>query len=317
MSFLTLPIFAELESSRRILIAGAGGGFDIFCGLPLYFGLQAAGKQVFLANMSFSVLEEGAGRWLTPVVVEVTADSSGRRDYFPEYYLSRWFRKQGQEVPIYAFPKTGVAPLTEAYEALVNELELDTVLLVDGGTDSLMRGDEAGLGTPTEDITSIAAVHGLQVPKKLLACLGFGIDTFHGVCHADFLEAVAELTRQGAFLGAWTLTAEMPEVQRYSEATLDVFRATPRMPSIVSASILSAVAGQFDDYHATDRTRGSKLFINPLMTLYWCFQLDPVARRLLYPEELYWTSTMEEVHNLIRRFREGCAGIKQWRDLPV
>ncbi|MCC2667530.1 MAG: hypothetical protein K0Q72_1, partial [Armatimonadetes bacterium] len=39
MSFLTLPIFAELESSRRVLIAGAGGGFDIFCGLPLYFGL--------------------------------------------------------------------------------------------------------------------------------------------------------------------------------------------------------------------------------------------------------------------------------------
>jgi hypothetical protein len=64
------------------------------------------------------------------------------------------------------------------------------------------------------------------------------------------------------------------------------------------------VAGQFDDYHATHRTRGSKLFINPLMTLYWCFRLDPVAERL-YPKDLYWTHTIEEVSNGIR----GCGAV--------
>ncbi|MFF7988525.1 hypothetical protein ACFZDG_01885 [Kitasatospora xanthocidica] len=36
------------------------------------------------------------------------------------------------------------------------------VLLVDGGTDILMRGDEAGLGTPEEDMASLAAVAGLR-----------------------------------------------------------------------------------------------------------------------------------------------------------
>jgi hypothetical protein len=40
----TLPFFSILEPSERILIAGAGGGFDLFCGLPLYFALQASGK---------------------------------------------------------------------------------------------------------------------------------------------------------------------------------------------------------------------------------------------------------------------------------
>jgi len=56
MDLLRLPIFRELDGANRILLAGAGGGFDIFCGLPLYFGLRAAGKSVHLANLSFAPL---------------------------------------------------------------------------------------------------------------------------------------------------------------------------------------------------------------------------------------------------------------------
>lgn len=43
MTMLQLPFFAELAKARNILIAGVDGGFNIFCGLPLYFGLKAAG----------------------------------------------------------------------------------------------------------------------------------------------------------------------------------------------------------------------------------------------------------------------------------
>ena len=43
-------------------------------------------------------------------------------------------------------------------QILIEQLQLDTIILVDGGTDSLMRGDEAKLGTPEEDMASIAAV---------------------------------------------------------------------------------------------------------------------------------------------------------------
>ena len=52
MYCLTLPFFQEIESAQSILLAGAGGGFDIFSGLPLYFGLRAMGKQVHLAFSS-------------------------------------------------------------------------------------------------------------------------------------------------------------------------------------------------------------------------------------------------------------------------
>jgi len=50
---LTLPLHHELANTRTVLIAGAGGGFDVFSGLPLYFALTAAGKTVHLANLTF------------------------------------------------------------------------------------------------------------------------------------------------------------------------------------------------------------------------------------------------------------------------
>jgi hypothetical protein len=315
---LKLPFFAELEGAQRVLLAGAGGGFDVFCGLPLFHALRDAGKEVFLANLSFTPLHAVRGECLTPALLKVTADTEGPGfvNYFPEGYLCQWYRRLGQEIAVYCFPRVGARPIHRAYRTLADLLNLDTVILVDGGTDSLMCGDEFGLGTPHEDMTSIAAVDGLDVPRKLLVCLGFGVDHFHGVCHAQFLEAVADVMRAGGFLGSFSLLADMPEAERYIQATLAVHNAMPRYPSIVSSSIISALEGRYGDYHATDRTAGSKLWINPLMTLYWCFRLDPVARRVLYLEELKQTETYAEVGDVIERFRAGCSQ-RPWADIPV
>lgn len=38
---------------RRIVVAGAGGGSDVYAGLPLALALRAAGKDVRLANLTF------------------------------------------------------------------------------------------------------------------------------------------------------------------------------------------------------------------------------------------------------------------------
>ncbi len=50
-------LFAALKDSERILVAGAGGGFDVYAGLPLAFALMDLGKTVHLANLSFSALD--------------------------------------------------------------------------------------------------------------------------------------------------------------------------------------------------------------------------------------------------------------------
>lgn len=316
-TYLLPPIFQKLEQAQTILLAGAGGGFDLFCGLPLYFALRAQGKQVILANLSFSSLDLSSARPLGEVLYEIRAQMRADLRYFPELHLARWLG-QIEDVPVYAFAKSCVQPLLHAYERLVEQYGVDTVVLVDGGTDSLMRGDEAGLGTPEEDAVSLAAVQLLEgVSQKLLVCLGFGVDTFHGVAHAQYLEAVAALTRQGAYLGTWSLTPEMPVVQQYRDVLSYVHAQMPDFPSIVSSSILDAVEGQFGDYHSTHSTKDSTLFINPLMGLYWAFDARGVAERNLYLDRLRETTSFGEVARIIAAFREEWPGLKSWESIPL
>src|SRR5262245_57028645 len=316
---IQLPFFDALAPARRVLIAGAGGGFDLYCGLPLYFALRGAGKEAFLANLSFTPLDATTGRRLGPALMQVDADTQGPRyiNYFPEGYLCQWFRRQGEEVSVYCFDRTGVGPLREAYRDLQARLQFDTLLLVDGGTDSLMRGDEEGLGTPHEDVASLAATLDLPVQRKLLACLGFGVDHYHGVSHFRFLEAVAELTRAGAYLGAFALTADMPEARRYCDAVLAACAAMPRHPSIVNTSIISAIQGHYGDHHVTDRTAGSELWINPLMAMYWCFQAEPVARRVMYLERMSRTENYDDVMTVIREWLALRRDVRPERPLPL
>jgi hypothetical protein len=48
----TPAIFAALDRAESVLIAGAGGGFDVFAGLPLALALLLDQKRVHLANLS-------------------------------------------------------------------------------------------------------------------------------------------------------------------------------------------------------------------------------------------------------------------------
>ena len=112
-------IFKLLEGSRRVLVAGAGGGSDVYAGLPLAFMLREAGKEVVLANLSFSYLGGTTARRLAPAVACVTATTRGEENYFPEGTLARWLRARGESDVVYAFEKVGVRPLTAAYRALL------------------------------------------------------------------------------------------------------------------------------------------------------------------------------------------------------
>ena len=317
MKLDSIPLFDRLAGSTKILLAGAGGGFDIFSGLPLYFALEARGCEVHLANLSFSPLP-GVDPKLP--VCRVDADTPTHASYFPERFLSEWFRaERGREVPIWSFLKTGVQPLRRAYEQVLAETGADAIVLVDGGTDSLMRGDESGLGTPEEDMASIAAVHGLraaQVNTRLLVSVGFGVDSFHGVAHAEVLEAIAALDKAGGYLGVFPLLGAMPEVEAYREACEFVFAKMPRRPSIVNLSILSAIAGEFGDHHRTERTAGSTLFINPLMSLVFAFELAPLAERVLYLEMLEDTQSMGEIAAMLEAVRKR-GGAKMRPQLPM
>jgi hypothetical protein len=109
----------------------------------------------------------------------------------------------------------------------------------------------------------------------------------------------------------------MPEVQKFADATRYVLKQTPERISIVCTSILAALEGRFGDFHSTERTVGSQLFINPLMALYWCFRLDHIARRVLYLDGIREIEGYLELSNYIAGFQSRLPKRRHWRDLPM
>lgn len=311
------PLFTRLRPASRVLVAGAGGGFDVYAGLPLALALHAAGKQVHLANLSFGDLDQlPLEDWLAPDVAAVRPDTSGNEDYFPERTLARWLTGTELAPVVYTFPRVGPRALGPAYEALVEHLDLDAIVLVDGGTDILMRGDEAGLGTPVEDMSSLAAVAALPDRlTRLVACLGFGIDHYHGVCHAHVLENLATLQRAGAYLGAFSVPPDSPEAEAYLDAVAHAEKATPLRPSIVNGQIAASLRGEFGNVPVA-RTGDSELFVNPLMSVYFTVDLPALASHVHYLPELAAADTAIEVALAIERHHAAVSDPRPRRALP-
>lgn len=298
---LNLPILEQLSACENLLIAGTGGGFDIFCGLPIYFELQKRGQQVHLANLSLSnIAFSHIARLknqvrLTETMVGVTAETENLNVYFPELYLAQWFKeRQQKDVTIWCFKKTGVQPLLTNYRILVEYLCIDGILLIDGGVDSLMRGDETEMGTLLEDSVSLLAVSELkEVPIRLLGCLGFGAE--RDVSYAHVLQNIAALAESGGFLGSCSLVRQMPVYRYYEDAVLYVQNQPLQEASVINSSVISAVRGQYGDFHLTDKTKGSKLWISPLMSIYWFFDLEFVVKRHLFLSQLLETEKFNDV----------------------
>lgn len=310
-----LPFLARLDGAQRVLIAGCGGGFDVYAGVPLAIHLLAAGKEVVFANLSFTNLWMCGGEH-EPLVTWRIDRQAAELPYFPEKWLSEWLTKRGQAAPIYAFGKSGVQPLAKAYRVIVERHAIDLVLLVDGGTDSLLFGDEPGLGTVVEDAISLVAANEAVGDRAVLAAIGFGVDHFHGVSHHAFLENAARLMRDGGFLGVVGLAPGMPETTAFLDLVEYANERQPRHQSIVNNSIASAMRGAFGDHHATSRTSGTELFINPLMSQYWAFEAPRVVAAMTFAGALARTERMDEANALIAQVRAGLV-IRDRRSLPL
>lgn len=292
---MQVPFFKALSETRSILIAGAGGGFDIVSGIPLYLYLRSLGKQVVLANLSFTALPFSDSEEVFPGTYRVTKESTNL-PYFPEKYILDWLGSKNENAIMYGLSnKMGVLPLSQAYSFIIEAHNIDTLILVDGGTDSLMFGDESKVGTIVEDACSIIAASKSSVSNSFLAAIGFGVE--HDLNHHACLENISALIKDGQYLGASSLTGDMTEGQAYLELVDYLNKKMTSHESIVTNSIASALRGEFGDYHSTRRTRGSTQFISPLMSLFWFFRLSGVASRIHFSSEIENTNTMDKVAN--------------------
>lgn len=311
---LSQPIDRALAGARRVLIAGCGGGYDVFTGIPIALALQSSGCEVILANLSFAYLDglDGAERQPTiPNLFRVPPAAATERAYCPEAWLARWFADEvGRPVDVWAFDKTGVEPLRRAYVHLVEAHAIDAIVVVDGGVDALLRGDESALGTPAEDLATLAAIRGLPVATKILAGVALGAEVRDGICHAQVFERFGELSRRGALLGSASWTLQEPAVAGYCAAIDYVFhRQREQRQSHINRVLCAAIRGEAG-------ARGPHVWISPLLAVQWFFAFDEVAASHLFLDALAGTTTIWEVSARIEAIRKGMT-IRDRSAMPI
>lgn len=271
----------EITSRKQnILIAGMGGGFDVYGGLPLYYTLKAMGKSVHLANYSFTNFDEVV-HVAEPEIINnnlfaANAKIHGQPQYYPEGFLSQHFMLTEKEhVPVYMFKKTGVLPLMKSYQYLIDTLKLDLIILIDGGVDSLNTGLEAGHGTILEDSISIAALSNITIDKFIM-CVGFGTEIEEKVCHYNVLQNMANLIKNNGFYGACSFVKGEDSYNKYEAACIHAFNQDYQPTSHIHRRIIPAVNGEFGNYHATEEDTEVPVFVSPLMSICWFFNFQAV-----------------------------------------
>ena len=150
------------------------------------------------------------------IAKRVTAATTPDRDMDSEVHVCSFLdRHYPSSAPhfVYAYYALDftVPLLTRLYRQFIDTHSIDAIVLVDGGSDSIMAGDEQGLGDPIEDavsITTVASLTGLKA--KVLVVIGLGTDRFNHVSDAASLRTIAELTRMGGFLGSVSLEPTAP-----------------------------------------------------------------------------------------------------------
>jgi len=207
-----------LAAADTVLFVGAGAT-DVVNGVPLAnhaerigvahddicFGALACQWWASTADAPdfYPVDELDGSEALTPLAAlvgpETTITRDGTEHVPPEVVLGTEF-----DYPAGVFDgRDGEVGLRSALEAYVSEFDVDFVVNVDCGSDSLFDGVNGAVETPLHDFLTMAAIDSLDVPA-VHTLTGYGLD---GEMPMDALdETVADLMAAGAYLGAHGVT---------------------------------------------------------------------------------------------------------------
>jgi hypothetical protein len=303
----------HLGRARRVLLAGCGGGYDVLGAIPLAYQLRAQGVDVELASFSFSYLNalEAPRDEAYPNLYAVGGAAATEHAYCPEAWLARWLDAElGGSHVVWSFEKTGVRPLERAYRMLIERLGIDAIILVDGGIDAVLRGDETSLGTPAEDLTSLCAVTALPDVPIVLACVGLSAELRDGIAHAQFFERVAELARLDAYLGASALVPGTTACDAYVRGVEYVFAGQMHQKrSHVHSVVTRSLGGEFGP-------KAPHVWLSPLASMFWYFDARIAARTHVFLDDLRDTEGIWDVAQRISMARAHMA-IRDHSAIPL
>jgi hypothetical protein len=330
-----LPAFLRRladPSVKTVMLCGCGGGFDFVHSLLLYPELKSLGKSVVVGSYSFGDPRRITGDAETifdrggAVAKRVTGASHPDPYYGPEVRVcsfldSLYPGSAPHSVFAYYARAFSVPLLRQLYEQLIHAHAIDAIVIFDGGSDSLMAGDEEGLGDPIEDAVSVTAVASLD-PRivKILVSIGLGTDRYNHVSDAASLRAIAELTQTGGFLGAVSLEPSNPGYRFYRDCLEHIYRGQ-EFRSVLSGTIASAIEGWFGRDVVPPliqgRVQAGELFLWPLMAVLWAFDVNSVTRRSLIAKWIVDCQSVRECTDAFLAARDKLgAGLRDVEDFP-
>ncbi len=280
---LNIPtsLIDTLRTKNNILIAGMGGDFDVYGGLPLYYTLKKLNKNIVLANYSFTdfnvAIEQGGAQIISPGLLLANPDFENEIDYYPEGYLAQFLKLGFKDdfPPVYIFAKTGTNPLLASYRYIINEHKIDFIILIDGGVDSLNTGAETGHGTIIEDSVTIAVISQIENVEKIVMCIGFGTEVEEKVCGHNVLLNMSNLIKNNSFLGSCSLVKDSNSFIVYKNACLYAFNKQNFLrTSHIHRRIIPAIEGEFGNFHMTDEDLSVEVFVSSLMSICWFFKFE-------------------------------------------
>eukprot|EP01064_Diplonema_japonicum_P038475 TRINITY_DN9352_c0_g1_i1.p1 TRINITY_DN9352_c0_g1~~TRINITY_DN9352_c0_g1_i1.p1 ORF type:complete len:552 (+),score=58.75 TRINITY_DN9352_c0_g1_i1:97-1656(+) len=174
---LYTPTFLKqlaVPETKNVIIIGCGGGFDFVQAMLLYPELKKMGKNITIVSNSFTDIgafhaDDAPIVWESDEthVKTITAKSQHPSPkYLPEVHLCTFLDSTyPEEAPHSLYgcnaTKWSVPGLTSFLQYICSERKIGAVVTLDGGADSLLRGDEGALGHPIEDTVTVGAVAAL------------------------------------------------------------------------------------------------------------------------------------------------------------
>lgn len=130
-----------------------------------------------------------------------------------------------------------MANYADALLDIVEANGVSTIVLIDAGVDSILRGDEHGTGTYEEDLLSVLAVRslGARVAEKYLMCVGLGTEA--GISEYDFLENWNGIQKEQGYLACVGWTQHMRGVREYIAAVNACHPTNTTINTVIAASV--------------------------------------------------------------------------------
>jgi hypothetical protein len=194
----------------------------------------------------------------------------------------------------------GVKEVVEGIAAAIKEFEIDLLVGLDVGGDSLAQGHEAGLRSPLADSVMLAAYAELERRghRTLWAVFGYGSD---GELTVDEVEsALNKLAVAGAWLGTTSLTP------RIAAELAEVIKTVSTEASAIPVQCFHGAWGE-----TKIRTDQRTVKLTPLTALIFFMSATKLFRTLARPAQaVSQSSSLEEANDALHAI-----GIKTELDL--